>query len=92
MNPTVRVLHIDPDFQVTYFIFRPGASIQSSVPLQQAIDLLKTETFDLILSEPHNKAILKSQAYQEEARFLTSQETITQNQTKETHANGRDEN
>jgi hypothetical protein len=60
MKTTVKVMHIDPAFKVTYFIFRPGASIRSSVPLQQAIELLKTDQMDLILSEPHNKAFLKS--------------------------------
>jgi hypothetical protein len=38
MNVPVKILHIDPDFKVTYFIFRSGASIHSSVPLQQAIE------------------------------------------------------
>ena len=39
-----------------------GTLIRSPVQLQQAIQLLKTEEFDLILSEPHNKAILKPQS------------------------------
>ena len=62
MNTPIKILHIDPDFKVTYFIKHPGAIIRSSVPLNQAIQLLKTEEFDLILSEPHNKAILKPQS------------------------------
>ena len=62
MNTPIKILHIDPDFKVTYFINRPGSLIRSSVPLKQAIQLLKTEQFDLILSEPHNMAILKPQA------------------------------
>lgn len=74
MNTPVKILHIDPDYKVTYFIFRSGASIHSSVPLQQAIELLKTEEFDLILSEPHNKAILKSQAYSNPMEFLAPRE------------------
>lgn len=73
MNTPVKILHIDPDFKVTYFIFRSGASIHSSVPLQQALKLLKTEEFDLILSEPHNKAILRSQVCSEERGLLASQ-------------------
>ncbi|MGC1403866.1 MAG: hypothetical protein WA974_13180 [Thermodesulfobacteriota bacterium] len=73
MNIPVKILHIDPDFKVTYFIFRSGASIYSSVPLQQAIELLKTEDFDLILSEPHNKAILKSQTSSDDAGLLAFQ-------------------
>jgi hypothetical protein len=76
MTPSVKILHIDPDFKVSYFIFRSAASIKSSVTLHQAIELLKTQDFDLILSEPHSKAILKSQAYPEEAGCLASQEVM----------------
>lgn len=63
MDTPIKILHIDPDFKVTYFIKHPGGIIRSLVPLKQAIQLLKTEEFDLILSEPHNKAILKPQAH-----------------------------
>ena len=62
MNTPIKILHIDPDFKVTYFLKQPGSIIQSLVSLKQAIDLLKTEEFDLILSELHNKALLKPQA------------------------------
>ena len=58
MNTSIKILHIDPDFRITYFIKHPGSLIRSLVPLKQAIQLLKTQKFDLILSEPHNKAIL----------------------------------
>ena len=59
MSRLIKILHVDPDFKVTYFIYGPGSSIRTPVPLQTAIDLLKKVDFDLILSEPHNKAILK---------------------------------
>ena len=62
MNTPIKILHIDPEFKVTYFIKHPGSIIRSLIPLEQAIQLLKTEEFDLILSEPHNKAIMKPQA------------------------------
>jgi CheY-like chemotaxis protein len=62
MNTPIKILHIDPDFKVTYFIKHPGSIIRSLIPLEQAIQLLKTEKFDLILSEPHKKAIMKPQA------------------------------
>jgi hypothetical protein len=61
MDQSVKILHIDPDFKVTYLIYQQGSSIRSSVPLETAIALLKSEDFDLILSEPHNKAILKKE-------------------------------
>jgi hypothetical protein len=61
MPRLIKILHIDPDFQTTYFIFRDRSSIRTSVPLKTAIDLLKKEDFDLIISEPHHKAILKKE-------------------------------
>ena len=61
MSRMIKILHVDPDFKVTYFIYGPGSSIRTPVPLETAIDLLKEVDFDLILSEPHNKAILKKE-------------------------------
>jgi hypothetical protein len=61
MNQSVKILHIDPDFNVNYFIYGQGSSIRSPVPLNTAINLLINEEFDLIISEPHNKAILKKE-------------------------------
>ncbi len=52
MNAPIKILHIDPDFKVTYFIKHPGSIIRSHIPFEQAVQLLKTEEFDLILSEP----------------------------------------
>jgi hypothetical protein len=49
---------IDLDYKVTVFLYRPGSSTHSPVNLAQAISLLKTEKFDLILSEPHQQVIL----------------------------------
>jgi len=63
MEQPVKILRIDPDFKVTYFICRQGSSIQSTIPLNKTINLLKTIDFDLILSEPHNKAILNNQPH-----------------------------
>ena len=59
MSRLIKILHLDPDYQTTYFILRPRSSIRTSVPLRTAVALLKNEDFDLIISEPHNKAILK---------------------------------
>lgn len=61
MDQSIMVMHIDPDFKITYLIYRTGSSIQSTVSLKEAINLLKTVDFDLIVSEPHNKAILNNQ-------------------------------
>jgi hypothetical protein len=43
MSRLIKILHIDPDFTVTYFIYRPGSSIRTSIPLETAIELLKKE-------------------------------------------------
>jgi hypothetical protein len=58
MQKPVKILHIDSDFQVFYVIVREGSLIHSTVSLEKAVLLLKTIDFDLILSEPHQKAIL----------------------------------
>ena len=59
----VKILHIDEDYKITYFIFKSGASIKSTLSMEEAVSLLKTEKFDLILSEPHNKAALSTHNY-----------------------------
>jgi hypothetical protein len=72
MSRLIKILHIDPDYQITYLIYRHRSSIRTSVPLETANKLLKKEDFDLIVSEPHNKAILKKEPYaqkSEPARF-----------------------
>jgi len=61
MSRLIKILHIDPDYQITYLIYRHRSSIRTSVPLETAIALLKKEDFDLIVSERHNKAILKKE-------------------------------
>jgi hypothetical protein len=62
MKKPVKILHIDPTFQVYYVIVREGSLIHSTVSLKKAVLLLKTIDFDLILSEPHQKAILSSRS------------------------------
>jgi hypothetical protein len=62
MKNPIKILHIYPDYKVTYFIIRDGGFIKSSVSLEAAVTLLKNEEFDLIISEPHKRAILNPQA------------------------------
>jgi DNA-binding NarL/FixJ family response regulator len=62
MEESIKILHIDPDFEVNYFIKKTGSIIRSSISLEQALNLIKNEEFDLIISEPHNKVILKPHA------------------------------
>jgi hypothetical protein len=58
MKNPIKILHIDANWKIVYIIIRAGSLIKSKVPLKAAIDLLKKEKFDLIISEPHHKAIL----------------------------------
>ncbi len=55
----VTILCVDQDYQITYWILQDKAKIVSNVSLTQAIELLKSNDFDLILSEPQKLAILK---------------------------------
>ena len=72
----IKILHIDPDYQITYFIFRSRLNIRTSVPLQTAIEFLKNEDFDLIVSEPHNKVILKEQHHSIKSRPIISDDQL----------------
>ncbi len=58
MNKTIKILHIDPEFKVTYFINYFGVMAYYQISHEQAIFLLKKIRLDLILSEPHQRAIL----------------------------------
>jgi hypothetical protein len=60
MDKTLKILHINPKYDVIYCLIKKGAFIKSKVSLKAAISLLKTERFDLIISEPHHRAILDS--------------------------------
>ena len=59
VKKNTRILHIDPSYQVVYFILGERTVIKSAVPLETAIRLLKnSEEFDLIISEPQDRAML----------------------------------
>lgn len=62
MSKLIKILHIDPDYQATFFCGNPGSFRFYSITIGQAIHLLKGEDFDLILSEPHNRAYLNPQS------------------------------
>jgi hypothetical protein len=71
-----KILHIDPDYRITYFVIRHGTTIKSSLALPDAIQLLKKESFDLIVSEPHNWAILTPQNLSEKMYFRSTYPVI----------------
>ncbi|MGA3086443.1 MAG: hypothetical protein ABSE95_16895, partial [Thermodesulfobacteriota bacterium] len=57
----IKIMHINSHYEVIYVIINDGALIKSTVPLETAISMLKNDTFDLILAEPQNMAILTPQ-------------------------------
>ncbi len=59
MSEQIKILHIDLEYGVTYFVKGPQLTIRTTVPLQSAIEILKKEDFDLIIFEPLHKAFLK---------------------------------
>ena len=62
MKEPIRILLIDKDYQVLLFLIREGAFIKSNLSLESTLTMLKNEHFDLIISEPHQKAILAPQS------------------------------
>ena len=58
MNEPIEIMHIDPDYQITYFIISKGSFVRSSVPIEKAGILLDRPGLDLIISDPHNRTIL----------------------------------
>ena len=60
MSKPIRILHIDGHYQGFYMIIQEGITIRSEIHLKAIVTLLKTEEFDLILSEPQNLFILDS--------------------------------
>jgi hypothetical protein len=62
MKKPIRILLIDKEYQVLLFFIREGALIKTNLPLESALTALKSDPFDLIISEPHHKAILTPQS------------------------------
>jgi len=58
MKKIIKILHVDLNWNVIYILIQDGILLKSTVPLKTAVDLLKKVKFDLILSEPQNKAVL----------------------------------
>jgi hypothetical protein len=76
MSEQIEIMHIDPDYRITYFIISNGKFVRSSVPIEKAGMLLDQPGLDLIISEPHNRTILKhpsekSKYFQEFGRIRT---------------------
>ena len=65
MPRQVKIMHIDSDYRAHYIIIQERSFIHSTASLEAAVALLKSEEFDLILSEPQNIAILKKERNQD---------------------------
>ena len=59
MKNIIKILHIDPAWKITYLIICKGIVMKTLLSLEATLSMLKTDPFDLILSEPQNLAILK---------------------------------
>ena len=57
MSPHIKILHIDADYHVFLMVIEKGDSKLSNLFLREALDLIKTQEINLILSEPQNMAI-----------------------------------
>jgi hypothetical protein len=57
MNKPTKILHIDGRWEVTYILIKEGVSVKSPLPLEWAVKMLKTQVFDLIVSEPQDLAV-----------------------------------
>ena len=62
MKDPIKIMHIAKDYQVVFILIKEGPLIKSTVSLEAALTMLKTNQFDLILSEPQNMAILTPQS------------------------------
>jgi hypothetical protein len=56
--PLVKIMHIDPDYRVFLMVLDKGCSRVSNLPLREALELMRNQEVDLIVSEPQNMAIL----------------------------------
>ena len=56
----IKILHINRDFQGFYWIKQKNKIIRSIVSLPGIIQLLKSQRFDLIISEAHDLYILNT--------------------------------
>jgi hypothetical protein len=62
MEKSIKILHLDLNWNVIYLLIRAGILIKTPVSLETAVSLLKKIRFDLIIDEPQHKAILTPQA------------------------------
>jgi hypothetical protein len=60
MKKIVKILHIDPNWKITYLVIKKGILMKSYLSLEATLSMVKKDLFDLILCEPQKMAILKA--------------------------------
>ncbi len=70
MKTPVKILHIDTDYQVAYWLIFEGTRIKSHLSMEIALSMLENELFDLILSEPQNMAVLTARTAADNLELL----------------------
>ena len=58
MSDPIKIMHIDREYRLVLFVIMDGCTIKSRVPLEKGVAMLKQDHFDLIVSEPHQRAFL----------------------------------
>jgi hypothetical protein len=48
MEEPIKIMHIDSDYRVVFILIRKGALIKSTVSLEAALTMLKSDQFDFI--------------------------------------------
>ena len=76
MKKSIKILHVDLNWDVVYILIQDQILLKSTVPLNTAVDLLKKVKFDLILSEPQNKAVLTPQTATDHIDYI--KDSLTQ--------------
>jgi hypothetical protein len=55
----IKIMHIDPDYQVFLMVIDNGTSTLSTLSLREALELIRARDLNLILSEPQNMAFFE---------------------------------
>ena len=62
MTPDIKILHIAPDYKILLMVIEKETSRVTPLSLREALEIVKTEKLDLILSEPQHMAIFDKTA------------------------------
>jgi len=54
----IKILHIEKNYKMFYFLVKKGILIKSKITLKAAVSMIKKGLFDLVLFEPHHLAVI----------------------------------